>query len=349
VDVQRVIDRVVAFVGRRRTLKVGIGLFVVLIVVQSGRQVHRERQSTTVQTRQLAKQRKAEAPGRAIGRRLQAMARRGEPMAEQRAELRRSLAEAGVKSRNVQQVLRHSANGIALVETRLPRRSHFGGDPVVATGTDAPQIDGSPLTLLADVDLAEVHAFAPLPPAGRLQLWFATSADSINPVETGRATWIAPGATTERVQHSSTIYPVQPAEAFAMPIPGESGSVVDAIPEGPQRDLVIDTMNGIVDMQSPGHGLRNQLLGSSTDVQGPVLEEISSDLTDDFGVTDEERSRYSASELRGEGWTLLAEIDGVTAYDDLMFGDGGSLYYAIPTTDLAARRFDRAIGIVQSH
>jgi len=32
-----------------------------------------------------------------------------------------------------------------------------------------------------------------------------------------------------------------------------------------------------------------------------------------------------------------------------MFGDAGALYLVIPEADLAARRFDRVLGIMQCH
>ena len=58
----------------------------------------------------------------------------------------------------------------------------------------------------------------------------------------------------------------------------------------------------------------------------------------------ETRERYSEAELRGEGWTLLAQFDSA---GDLMFGDAGALYYVLPEADLRERRFDRAMGIMQ--
>lgn len=86
----------------------------------------------------------------------------------------------------------------------------------------------------------------------------------------------------------------------------------------------------------------HQLLGSSRDIQGPVLDEIPYWFEQGFEAT---RRDYSASELAGEGWMLLAQID---ATDDLMFGDLGSLYLVIPEADLHARRFDRVLGIMQT-
>ena len=56
------------------------------------------------------------------------------------------------------------------------------------------------------------------------------------------------------------------------------------------------------------------------------------------------RERYSEAELQGEGWSLLAQF---ASSGELMFGDMGDLYYVLPTADLKAHRFDRAMGIMQ--
>jgi uncharacterized protein YwqG len=86
---------------------------------------------------------------------------------------------------------------------------------------------------------------------------------------------------------------------------------------------------------------KHQLLGTSRDIQGPVLDEVAYWFDQGFPQT---RENYSESELRGEGWELLAQFG---SSQDLMFGDGGDLYYVIPSADLHERRFDRVMGIMQ--
>ncbi len=90
-----------------------------------------------------------------------------------------------------------------------------------------------------------------------------------------------------------------------------------------------------------GDDFPHQLLGISRDIQGPVLEEVPYWFTEGFPAT---RERYSEAELRGEGWTLLAQF---ASSHELMFGDMGDLYYVLPSADLQARRFDRTMGIMQ--
>ena len=94
-------------------------------------------------------------------------------------------------------------------------------------------------------------------------------------------------------------------------------------------------------LTSGGDDFPHQLLGTSRDIQGPVLDEVPYWFTEGFPAT---RERYSEAELRGEGWTLLAQF---AAGHELLFGDMGDLYYVLPSADLQAQRFDRVMGIMQ--
>lgn len=85
---------------------------------------------------------------------------------------------------------------------------------------------------------------------------------------------------------------------------------------------------------------QQQLLGASRNVQGPVLEEISYWLE---RLPD--HPQFTAAELEGEGWILLAQFDDSSHF---AVADAGCLYLVMPESDLAGRRFDRVTGIVQS-
>ncbi len=89
----------------------------------------------------------------------------------------------------------------------------------------------------------------------------------------------------------------------------------------------------------------DQLGGGSRDIQGPVLGEIPywfKETTNAAG-----RAKYTKDERAGRGWTLLAQVSGFGS-DDMMFADLGSISFAVPTADLTARRFDRAVAIFQT-
>ena len=81
--------------------------------------------------------------------------------------------------------------------------------------------------------------------------------------------------------------------------------------------------------------------GHNLDQLIPVLDEIPYWFEQGFPET---RKNYSESELRGEGWMLLAQFE---SSGDLMFGDAGAVYYVLPEADVRAGRFERAMGIMQ--
>lgn len=67
-------------------------------------------------------------------------------------------------------------------------------------------------------------------------------------------------------------------------------------------------------------------------------------------IPDEECRR--AEETSAEDWRLLFQLDGVESEEedfDLMFGDGGMIYFYIRKEDLLARRFDRIWLILQCY
>ena len=62
--------------------------------------------------------------------------------------------------------------------------------------------------------------------------------------------------------------------------------------------------------------------------------------------SDASRDRFSEAERDPGAWVLLAQIE---EERDFVIADGGVLYFAIPRSDLRARRFDRVIATMQSH
>ena len=63
-------------------------------------------------------------------------------------------------------------------------------------------------------------------------------------------------------------------------------------------------------------------------------------------LTEQSRSRFTAAERNSGDWLLLAQID---EDDGLVIADGGVLHFVMLRSDLAARRFDRVIGVMESH
>ena len=91
----------------------------------------------------------------------------------------------------------------------------------------------------------------------------------------------------------------------------------------------------------------HHLLGAPIEIQGPVLDGMRSYFDPSFGyLLPESRDRFTAQEREGGDWVLLAQIN---EDDGLAIADGGALHFVILRSDLEAGRFDRVIGIMESH
>jgi len=186
--------------------------------------------------------------------------------------------------------------------------SRMGGTPLLPAGAAWPLApDGRALVFVAVLDFGELPQLPPLPAAGALLVFWDVAFHELKKLDFVAATrvlLVEPGGALSE-QGAATFGP--------LPLHGELSSAPD----------------------------EHQLLGRSRDIQGPVLDEVAMWLDGSFPET---RARYDAAELRGAGWTLLAQFESV---DGLLFGDAGALYLVIPEVDLNAARFDRVMGIMQ--
>ncbi len=210
-----------------------------------------------------------------------------------------------------------------------------------------------PLTLLAVLDLAELAPAAPLPPDGTLALYYDTSAffddlpyteDWFDLPAAAEVRWFPPGTplTEVRQPRGARRYPLQAVAGRSILIVG-GWDDDDLLGSRRMKDRAFDVMLGIA---SGAYGPTiDQVAGASQDIQGPVLDEISYWFKE--GTNAAGRAKYTKAERAGRGWTLLAQISGF-GRDEMMFGDFGSISFAVPTVDLAQRRFDRAIAIFQT-
>lgn len=254
---------------------------------------------------------------------LLAIARSGDPVADQELQIRRVLAGRGVPA---DIALARASEGIVLVEDG-EGPSRIGGPALLPPGQEWPHTsDGRPLSFLAALDLAALGAFAPLPASGTLLVYCDVEFEDLDFVD-GTRVFHVPGS---------------PVPATAP----DGASTADAIGLTGVRTLVPGSPEELPEAASDAwdelwSGPCHQLLGTSFDVQGPVLDEIEY-WFGTFGP--DSRQRFSEEERTGTGWTLLGQIDST---EGLMFGDAGALYLTIPDADLAAGRFDRVMGIMQ--
>jgi hypothetical protein len=242
------------------------------------------------------------------------LARAGGSLAELRSRLAELLAI-------LPGALDHARDGIVLREEG-DGRSRFGGS--------APPLPEAPeLAFIAAVDLSELPAMAPLPAAGTLRFYWDASARGTNLVE----------ATSVRFDEGSpeAIEGGTPLAGLAMPIIGfvPDAHMLLSDPELDELDAVLHEL----DRNVYGH----QLLGASRDIQHPLLDGIGFWFEHGDPAMSE---RYTEAERAGAGWSLLAQF---VSSGDVMFGDVGRLSYVVPSDDLHARRFDRAMAILEQH
>lgn len=284
---------------------------------------------------------------------LDALTRTGAPLPEQRAALARALSERGVADRAIGLVLDRTRPGIALTGTRDPRRTRIGGPGVLPPGAAWPGrwaecFDGVTrflhLALLAVIDFSELPHVPPLPPDGTLVLYHDLETHGFGqPFSGTRALYVPKGeplVEAPEPEHVTFPLPGRAMTGVAVPISGEPEAVLRELPEE-EHEPLIEAMNDLSGARNGDH----HLAGSSVDIQGPALEEVAWTLQE---LAPSDRPAFTDAELAGVGWTLLAQVNEEPAID-LAIGDGGALYFVIPAIDLAARRFDRVLAVMQCH
>src|SRR5215211_1465282 len=280
---------------------------------------------------------------------LLALAASGAPLAEQRAALTATLADRGVGAGTIAHLMEHVRDGVILRRATDERRSHIGGHGLLPAGEDWPRDpNGHPMTFIAALDLAELPPVEPLPGDGTLAVFWDFMFHELHAMDFvagTRAFWAPPGQELrEQPQPDGSHYhelETLPLSGVAMPVAGEPQKVDQKLGDAPDKQALFDAMNELAPALY-GH----QLLGSSRDIQGPVLDEIPYWFQHTLPET---QARFSDEERTGEGWTLLAQIEEDRDVPSLAIGDGGNLYFVIPEADLPARRFDRVMGIMQCH
>jgi uncharacterized protein YwqG len=283
------------------------------------------------------------APDREARRRdaeeLLRLAREGVPLERQREALAEMLAARGVSPAGVKAAFRRVVDGIALLEEGQPdAATRLGGQPLLPAGTAWPRDpDGRPLTFIAAIDFAELPDLDPLPTDGTLLVFWNHAFFEMERMDFVAATkvfYLPAGGAVEAHDPPDPDYAFGPVPLVGFPIP-VLGELDPAAATAEDEDSFYEASDALL------MAYQHQLLGTSRDVQGPVLEEVSYWFDTGFPHT---RERYNDAELRGEDWVLLAQIEET---EGLTFGDAGALYLVMPRADLLARRFDRVMGIMQ--
>jgi hypothetical protein len=244
-------------------------------------------------------------------------------------------------------------------EPRPTGESRLGGCPDLPASQAWPELDGTPLVFVAQLDLAALarHPQAgELPDHGLLSFFY-------DPMPLGN--WLS---------HSVCVLHLTDMQALARrPVPESvprlKAHTIDVVPERqfpgiessffyeslipePQRPIDFEALANLVFEMSEADHERpiHQLLGCAASIQGdPYLDvEIS---TREQGWEGWQEGSPETQQLRERAlhWRLLLQIDAVQDDELLLNQDGGFFYFWIPDDALAARDWSRARGALQCH
>lgn len=251
--------------------------------------------------------------------------------------------------------------------------THFGGVPdvpedfvwpVFETDTfDDDEVKARPLAFIAQFNCAELAPLDTeglLPKTGLLSFFYEVGSMrwGFDPEDKGcaRVFWFEEVSVLEPAR-----VPEDLDEDYRFPMLKIEASSEPSYPDGedfslePVPDIDWDAFDEALDalrMEEPDYA--SKLLGWPDLIQGNMTMECEFvsrgyDLGNGWGDVSPEDRKYAEQTSR-ENWRLLFQLDIVESEEDdfeLMFGDGGMLYFYIRKEDLLTRRFDRVWLILQ--
>ena len=232
--------------------------------------------------------------------------------------------------------------------------SYLGGTAALPDGMAWPAKDGKPLTLLASLDLAEIHAALPvdwLPLRGRLLFFYDVEEQPWGFDPKDRGSWavlfVPPGLASISQPRGATAAlpwkPVRFARLDSVPSQERQGMA-----ELELSDAEFELLAQFQDQQYEGQP-HHHLGGYPSPVQGDAME-LEAQLAssgiycgDESGYKD---ARVPELQARAHEWRLLLQLD--TDDDiDVMWGDCGRLYFWVREQDAQAARFENTWLILQ--
>lgn len=246
---------------------------------------------------------------------------------------------------------------VRVVATDSPSRSHFGGAPALPPGVAWPQREGTPLTFLARLSLAEIRDAHPidwLPDSGALLFFY--DADNqpwgFDPKDRGGWCVLLVADRPAAVTRDDAAIPAGPA----LPLRPLAFRRIDVLPSS-ERDPVrvldlsaaererYDDLALAVYQNGPTH----QVGGYPATVQGDGME-LESQLASHGiycgNVIDRSEPRTAALLPGAQNWRLLFQIDSDGDLD-VMWGDAGTIYFWVEADAARAGRFENAWLVLQ--
>ncbi len=275
------------------------------------------------------------------------------------ADYRDRLAEAGLDD-YAERLCQLAGPSVRLIPDPaaavLPGGSRLGGRPALPESRPWPTQDGLPLSLIAQLDLAELarHDSDKALPSDGLLLFFYDAASQqgwgFDPDDRGSSAVVHVPA-DEVAGERPPPAPI-PVEGVFPPIaltpsveltfvPWESATVKSF-------GMSQDDWYAYAEALPESNGTRHRLLGHPDPIQGDMQLECqlaSNGLYcgDPSGYKDPRAARLRPGAVE---WRLLLQVD-TEDQVNMMWGDVGRIYYWIRDEDLAARRWDRSWLVLQ--
>lgn len=240
-----------------------------------------------------------------------------------------------------------AAPALRVVDVAGPTRSYLGGSPLLPPGVEWPVWNGNRLTFLARLSLAEmatVQAIPWLPDSGALLFFYDTDSQpwGFDPAHRG-------GAAVLAVPDAPLLGSEKDVTAGEGPLPRRfvGFAPLMSVPSWERPELgALDLSEAELELLDEftsrpfGGAPEHQVGGYPIAIQGDLME-IECQLAS-HGIPVGDPSGYlgpAAEELKpgAADWRLLLQLDS-DAQLDLMWGDGGKIFFWVP--EAAARRGD---------
>jgi uncharacterized protein YwqG len=244
---------------------------------------------------------------------------------------------------------------VHVVKTTAPSRSHFGGVPNLPAGIAWPERAGERLAFLSRLSLPELHRAYPidwLPADGALLFFYDVDGQPWGFDPKDRGGWavlhvpdlpdpLSPvGERTGVPHHNAAFRRVDVLPSFDRKV------VADLKLSSKESDLYADLSDAVFAGQ-PQH----QAGGYPSIIQGDEMEQEAQLASHGVYCGDgryDTDSRVPSLAPGAANWRLLLQFDSDDALD-LMWGDGGRLYFWVEADAALQRRFENTWLILQCH
>jgi uncharacterized protein YwqG len=246
-----------------------------------------------------------------------------------------------------------SRPALHLEHTEIAGWSWIGGAPLVAPGFVWPRWEGTPMSFLAQIDLGEVAATLKqpwLPAHGQLYFFHVAGDPEQGDEPTQRGSWRVIYSDAERSTLSTPSVPDHPR---AFPRAYVRFRAIDSLPSEERIEdgweMSGEELNALLHAENlPFRGQpRHQMFGYPVPEQEDNMELESQLASQGLTLGAPKDAIFKQAKRNAPQWKLLLQLD--TDDDlDMMWEDGGLLYFWVKETESSQGNFENVWMILQS-